>query len=84
MQVINFSEFRTHLKDNLDSVSQDNDVVIINRNKNENVVLISLREYNAIQETLHLLSSTKNRDRLLDAIERDKKGEFIKNNLILE
>jgi antitoxin YefM len=84
MQVINFSEFRTHLKDNLDSVSQDNDVVIINRNKNENVVLISLREYNAIQETLHLLGSTKNRDRLLDAIERDKKGEFIKNNLILE
>jgi antitoxin YefM len=82
MQVINYSEFRAGLKASLDSVSQDNEIVIINRPKNENVVLISLKEYNAIQETLHLMSSAKNRDRLLAAIERDKAGEYESHELI--
>lgn len=74
MQVINFSDFRSHLKANLDHVSQDNETVIVSRPRNENVVVISLREYNAMQETLHLLSSDVNRQRLLEAVERDKAG----------
>lgn len=82
MQVINYSEFRAGLKASLDSVSQDNEIVIVNRPKNENVVLISLKEYNAIQETLHLMSSAKNRERLLAAIERDKAGEYESHELI--
>jgi antitoxin YefM len=82
MNVINFSEFRTHLKANLDSVSEDNEIVIINRQKDNNVVLISLKEYNSLQETLHLLSSAKNRDRLFSAIERDNTGTFENHGLI--
>lgn len=81
MQVINFSEFRAGLKAKLDSVSKDNEIVIVNRPKNENVVLISLKEYNAIQETLHLMSSKNNRDRLLAAIERDRSGEYESHEL---
>lgn len=81
MQVINFSEFRAGLKAKLDSVSKDNEIVIVNRPQNENVVLISLKEYNAIQETLHLMSSKNNRDRLLAAIERDKAGEYESHEL---
>jgi antitoxin YefM len=82
MNVINFSEFRTHLKANLDSVSEDNDIVIINRQKDKNVVLISLKEYNSLQETLYLLSAAKNRERLFAAIERDNAGEFETHDLI--
>jgi antitoxin YefM len=74
MQVINFSDFRNQLKANLDHVSQDNETVIVSRPRNENVVVISLREYNAMQETLHLLGTDKNRERLLTAVERDKAG----------
>jgi antitoxin YefM len=73
MQITNFHNFKTHLKAKLDSVSQDNDIVIVNLQKDENVVLISLREYNSIQETLHLFSSSKNCQRLTSAIEGDKK-----------
>jgi antitoxin YefM len=82
MNVINFSEFRNHLKANLDSVSEDNEVVIVNRQKDNNVVLISLKEYNSLQETLHLLSSAKNRERLFGAIERDKVSTFETHDLI--
>jgi antitoxin YefM len=82
MNVINFSEFRTNLKHNLDSVSEDNNIVIINRQKDKNVVLISLKEYNSLQETLHLLSTAKNRERLFEAIERDKEGNIETHELL--
>ena len=82
MQVINYSVFRSNLKSTLDSVTQDNEMVIINRSENQNAVLISLKEYNAIQETLHLLSTKKNRQRLEKAIERDKQNIFEQHDLI--
>ena len=82
MNVINFSEFRTHLKANLDSVSEDNELVIVNRQKDNNVVLISLKEYNSLQETLHLLSSAKNRERIFAAIDRDNIDSFESHELI--
>lgn len=82
MNVINFSEFRTHLKANLDSVSEDNEIVIINRQKGNNVVVISLKEYNSFKETLHLLGTAKNRERISSAIDRDNAGVVETHNLI--
>ena len=82
MNVINFSEFRTHLKANLDSVSEDNEIVIINRQKGNNVVVISLKEYNSFKETLHLLGTAKNRERISSAIDRDNTGVVETHNLI--
>lgn len=84
MQVLNYSTFRAKLKENLDLVSQSDETVIVNRSKGENVVVISLKEYNAIQETLYLMSTENNRKRLLDAIEREKKGEYEIHDLIEE
>ena len=70
------------MKARLDQVSDDGDTVIINRSENKNVVLISLREYNSLKETLHLLSSEKNRNRLIDAVDRANRGEFESHDLI--
>ncbi|MVM38615.1 type II toxin-antitoxin system prevent-host-death family antitoxin [Spirosoma sp. HMF3257] len=82
MQVVNYTEFRRSMKAKLDQVSDDGDTVIINRSENKNVVLISLREYNSLKETLHLLSSEKNRNRLISAIERADRDEYETHNLI--
>ena len=76
MQVVNYTEFRRSMKAKLDQVSDDGDTVIINRPGNKNIVLISLREYNSLKETLHVLSSEKNRNRLMSAVERANRGEF--------
>jgi antitoxin YefM len=84
MRVLNYSTFRAKLKENLDLVSQSDETVIVNRSKGDNVVVISLKEYNAIQETLYLMSTENNRKRLLDAIEREKKGEYEIHDLIEE
>ncbi|CCH51167.1 prevent-host-death family protein [Fibrisoma limi BUZ 3] len=84
MQVVNYSEFRRSMKAKLDQVSDDGDMVIINRSENKNVVLISLREYNSMKETLHLLGSEKNRNRLMNAVDRANRGEYESHGLIEE
>ncbi len=83
MQVLNYSNFRAKLKENLDLVCQEDETVIVNRPKGENVVVISLKEYNAIQETMYLLSTENNRKQLLDAIEDEKNGKNEIHELII-
>ena len=73
MQVVNYSTFRAKLKENLDLVSEEGETVIVNRPKGDNVVVISLKEYNSMKETLYLMSTEANRKRLIEAIEREKK-----------
>ncbi len=62
----------------LDSVEDDNETLIIKRKSGKGAVMISLEEYNSIMETLHLLSSKKNADRLYESIKQMKSGKTIK------
>ena len=75
MIAANFSEFRTDLKKYLDCVEDDNETLIIKRKSGKGAVMISLDEYNSIMETLHLLSSKKNSDRLYESIQQMKSGK---------
>ena len=81
MIAANFSEFRTSLKMYLDSVEDDNETLIIKRKSGKGTVVISLDEYNSIMETLHLLSSKKNADRLYQSIEQMKEGKKVNPKL---
>ena len=81
MIAANFSEFRTGLKSYLDSVEDDNETLIIKRKSGKGTVMISLDEYNSIMETLHLLSSKKNANRLYESIQQMKSGKTIRPKL---
>jgi antitoxin YefM len=82
MRVVNYSEFRNNLAENLNVVNDDGDIVVVSRSKGKNVVVMSLEEYNSIQETLHLTSTKANTGRLEQAIEQMKTGKFQKHKLI--
>ena len=82
MIAANFTEFRTGLKKYLDSVENDNETLIIKRKTGKGTVVISLDEYNSILETLHLLSSKVNADRLYESIQQMESGETITSNLL--
>ena len=84
MIAVNYTEFRTALKDYLDSVENDKETLIIKRKSGKGAVLISLEEYNSIMETLHLLSSKVNAKRLFDSMEQMKDGSIVQNGLIEE
>ena len=81
MIAANFTEFRTELKKFLDSVEDNNETLIIKRKSGKGTVLISLDEYNSIMETLHLLSSKKNADRLYESIQQMKSGKTVRPEL---
>jgi antitoxin YefM len=75
MIAANYSEFRTDLKKYLDSVEDNNETLIIKRKTGKGAVVISLDEYNSMMETLHLLSSKKNADRLYESIQQLRSGK---------
>jgi antitoxin YefM len=81
MKVLNYSDLRQNLSDNLNLVAEDHEVLIVSRSNEKNVVIISLDEYNSIQETLYLLSSEANAKRLNKALEEVNQGKFIRRKL---
>ena len=82
MNAANYTEFRTGLKKFLDEVENNNETLIIKRGSGKGTVLISLDEYNSIVETMHLLSSKANADRLYESIDQMKKGKVVRKKLI--
>lgn len=69
MRTINFSEARSKLKEVLDTVSDDHSVTIITRRDGKDTVLMSMNDYNALQETLYLFGNAANAARLQLAID---------------
>ena len=82
MEVVNYTEFRKNLTKCLNKVNDDAEIVVVSRSKGKNVVVMALEEYNAIQETLHVVQSVSNRNRLDQAIEEMDKGQFEIHSLI--
>ncbi len=82
MIAANFTEFRTGLKKFLDNVENNHETLIIKRKSGKGAVLISLDEYNSIMETVHLLSSKANADRLYESIQQMERGETVEHDLI--
>ncbi|REC57918.1 type II toxin-antitoxin system prevent-host-death family antitoxin [Rhodosalinus sediminis] len=75
MDVVTYTDARASLKDVMDRIIHDRVEVVVTRKNREAVVMISLDEYNAIQETLHLLKSPENARRLRTSIAQLDAGE---------
>ena len=80
--VLSYSDTRANLKGVMDRVVDDRAPVIITRQKAEAVVMVSLADWNAMEETTHLLSSAKNASRLRDAIRELDEGRGAPRDLI--
>jgi antitoxin YefM len=82
MDVVNYSDARQNLKEIMDRVVNDVTQVVVTRQKSEPVVMVSLAEWNSIAETLHLLSTPKNAERLLTAIRELDAGQGVERGTI--
>ena len=79
---ITYSYAREQLAKTMERVCKDHSPVIITRQKSEPVVLVSLSDYSAIQETSYLISNPYNAKRLGESIEQLKKKKILKKNLL--
>jgi antitoxin YefM len=77
MTAITYTAARETLASTMDRVCKDHDAVIITRNRNQAVVMLSLEDYESLQETAYLLRSPANAKRLIDAIDDLNKGKGI-------
>lgn len=67
-----YTQARDHLAQLLDRVTNDREVVIIQRRGHEDVAMLPADELSSMLETLHLLRSPNNARRLFDALERSE------------
>ena len=71
MQAVSVSQLRSNMKKYLDDVSKSSDGLIITRvTEEEDVIILFMKECNALNETNYLLSSAKNKERLHDSIDQ--------------
>jgi len=70
MEAITYSHTRQHLAEIMNKVSDDRSPVLITRQTGSPVVMMSLQDFNALEETAYLLRSPKNARRLIDSIEQ--------------
>ncbi|HEX4882113.1 MAG TPA: type II toxin-antitoxin system prevent-host-death family antitoxin [Porticoccaceae bacterium] len=74
MDAITYTTARARLAETMDRVCNDHEAIIITRNGRQSVVMVSLDDFNALEETAYLLRAPKNARRLLDAIAELQEG----------
>ncbi|MGL4368174.1 MAG: type II toxin-antitoxin system Phd/YefM family antitoxin [Spirochaetota bacterium] len=82
MDAVTYSDLRQNLKTYLDRVFYNHDPLIITRKNNENLVLISVAEYNSLIETSYLLSNEANALHLQKSIDQLNSGKITERELI--
>ena len=75
MNAISYTAVRADLAKTMDRVCEDHEPVIITRNRDQAVVMISLEDYKAMEETAYLLRSPANASRLLESIAELERGQ---------
>jgi len=84
MEITTYSNFRRKLKSFLDLVVSTRAPLFVARSKGEDLVVLPKSDYESMQETLYLLGSSKNAERLLKGIEEYEKGLGVKRDLLNE
>jgi len=81
MDVLTYTDTRANLKEVMDRVVDNHQPVVITRQKAEAVVMVSLADWNAMEETVRLLSSPSNAARLREAIRELNAGGGVEHDL---
>lgn len=82
MRTISYSEARQNLSATMMKTVEDRAPVLITRQNGEACVLMSLEEYNSLEETAYLLRSPANAKRLMNSIESLKTGYGTEKDII--
>ncbi|HEM6187600.1 TPA: type II toxin-antitoxin system Phd/YefM family antitoxin [Streptococcus suis] len=83
MEAIVYSHFRNHLKDCMKKVNDEFEpLVVVNKNPEEDIVVLSKSEWDSLQETLAVARNTYLSQKVLRGMAKVKTGQTQERNLI--
>jgi len=74
MKAISYTSARSNLAKTMERICDDHEPVVITRKNERSVVMLSLEDYEALEETAYLLRSPKNMKRLIESISQLENG----------
>ena len=83
MNAISYTAARENLASTMDRVCADHSPVIITRNRDQSVVMLSLEDFESLEETAYLMRSPANAKRLLEAIHALESGNGVVRDIDL-
>ena len=84
MNAISYTAARENLASTMDRVCADHSPVIITRNRDQSVVMLSLEDYESLEETAYLMRSPANAKRLFEGIEALESGQGLVREVNLD
>lgn len=84
MKTTTVTNFRQKMKEHLDEIQKDQDILVLTGSKKKDFVILTLETFNAMEETAYLLSTSANTKRLMESIAQDKVGKATVRELNLK
>ncbi len=81
MDTMTYTTVRANLASTMDRVCNDHEALIITRNGEQAVVMLSLEDFKALEETAYLLRTPTNARRILSAAEQLNAGKGVERKL---
>ncbi|MGM9451974.1 type II toxin-antitoxin system Phd/YefM family antitoxin [Legionella bozemanae] len=84
MDILSYSALRNNLASTLDKVNEDHAPILITRQNGKPAVIMSLEDFKSYEETAYLMASSKNTERLNQAIDEVESGKTKEHGIIEE
>ncbi len=75
MKSLSYTALRRNLAKTMEKVCDDHEPIVITRKSEGAVVMLSLEDYESLEETTYLLRSPKNVKRLVESISQLEQGK---------
>jgi antitoxin YefM len=82
MEAMTYTAASQKLAKTMEKVCKDHAPMIVTRKSSESVVIMSLEDFEALEETAYLLRSPKNTRRLIESISQLENGRGLEKELI--
>jgi len=82
MNAASYTDVRKNLKHYMEKAYNEHDPIIVTRKNNENIIMLSLEDYNSLAETHYLLSNEHNSKKLLSSLKDSRNKKLLKKKLV--
>lgn len=84
MKTTTITDFRAKMKERLQEIEDNQDILVLTGPKKRDYVILTLDQFNSMEETAHLLSTQSNAARLMESIAQDRAGSVTVRELDLD